>query len=151
MDSVKEKFDAFLRQMGMLVLSWNSVERYLVTLIRKIVVDTRAIDILTAHMTAEAKTQALRVCASEMPDGDVKDRFLHACKYADILRDWRNHYVHNTGQAFGAGEELFGFTQQIKARHRFIVRNETITTKDLERVEKDCKTFADFAYRLYVF
>ena len=150
MDSMKEKYEAFVREMGRLVLSWNSAEQHLVSLIRRIVVDTRAIDILTAHMTAEAKTQAIRVCASEMPDGDIKDSLLHACKYADILRDWRNHYVHNTGQTFLGGEELLGRTRQIKARHKLIVRHETVTTKDLERVQQSCEVFTDFAWRLDV-
>lgn len=152
MATPKAHIDTFLRQMGLLVLGWNTAEAHVVQLLRRIIADSIAIDILTAHMTAEAKVSALRVCASEMPDSNIKDRLLHAGEYFNTLREWRNHYVHNSLASFAADEDgARGGTRQVKARHTYIVRNESVTASDLERVVVGCRTFNDYANRLGAF
>jgi hypothetical protein len=152
MATAKEKVDEFLRALGLLVVEWNAAERWLTRLLRQTVLDSDSVDILTAHMTADAKTQALLVCAKELPAGDVKDRLIHACKFLDALREWRNLYVHNTGSSFHVGDDdAVGRTRQLKARHRFILRLEPVTRKELERIAEECRTFSNYAYRLESF
>lgn len=152
MSAAKEKVDAFLRALGLLVVEWNAAERWLTRLLRQTVRDSGFIDILTAHMTTDAKTQALRVCATELPRGEVRDRLIHACKFIDILREWRNLYVHSTGSSFQVGDDdAVGRTQQTKARHRLVVRQETVTRKELERIAEECRNFRNYAYRLESF
>ena len=152
-DSVKIRIDAILADLGRVVTLWNGVERglrYLLLAITGFNVPER---ILTVHMGSNALCDALRILANDYLKNDEQGLVLHAIRYFEIAREYRNYIVHSATQTFGAssdgGASVFMYSLSQSARQRYVTHREEIDSDKLAPTIAMIRELSDYINQLY--
>lgn len=89
-------------------------------------------------MSSTAQCDALRVWANDKAVAEHRAHLLHTIQFTEILRSYRNHYVHTTIGVPGADDsaigEAFGLlhtTVQVTARKKLVSRTDNVRAEDL--------------------
>lgn len=129
-----------LAKFGHLVTVWNDTEYQLRSSLLMMEdpgsVQTNATaEILAAHLGSVQLIQSTKTFANELLHGDIKDCMLEALMQLDLLRDYRNYYVHGF-RAVGWRQDgtPIGKLLTISARGRLTQHDETCEEGDLDRL-----------------
>lgn len=92
-------------------------------------------EILAAHLGSVQLIQSAKTFANEMLDGAMRDCMLEALLQLDLLRDYRNYYVHGF-RAVGWRQDgtPIGQLLTISARGRLTQHDEWCEESDLDRL-----------------
>jgi hypothetical protein len=147
-----------LAKIGQAVLAWNDLDQLLRNLIVLIAArDAISVMILTADMSTSAALNALSALAVEHSavENSVRNRaladqlqrglgkkeaqpivphMLHLIEYVNLLREFRNFYVH--GMRTPNSDEGF-LAQSMTARKRLSLFKQPITARDLETLTRE--------------
>jgi len=103
----------FCATLGELVVRWNDLEALLQLFLYK-TTDARGyrVDVLIANLGNVALTDSIKAIADDYEES-LRSHFKHCATYFDVLRTYRNHYVHGpiAFASQGTPPKLIGFTQ----------------------------------------
>lgn len=138
--------EEFLAELGTLVMLWNRLEEFARLLIRLVYYEhPDKSDILTAHMGTTSLCNTLRTLSSEFATPESHDRIMHYVTYLEIIREYRNYYVHG----ILGYEEGGGYLQATSARSRYTLHHETITIEHLRTATRRCWRLHEYGGALF--
>ncbi|HEY0310872.1 MAG TPA: hypothetical protein VGC56_00105 [Allosphingosinicella sp.] len=96
---------------------------------------SRAVTIMTAHLGSLQFLDVARTIAHELVEGDARETLLEAIDQLNIIREYRNYYVHGF-QSVGwrASGEPVGFLVTFAARGRFTQHDLAFNEADLDQL-----------------
>ena len=124
------------------VVAWNNAENAARRILEDFGGGGFGIRVVTAHLNANALRDALRTLSALFTDdalphlSSLSNHVAHFTEGFDILRHYRNFYVHSLlgmGQKPGEPETFHGYLHAIEARGRLAYVEQYIETADLEK------------------
>ena len=88
-----ERYEPILIEVGRLVFNWNSIENTTRELLNNFVSGGPKVEILTQHMGSQSQIEALKLIARSKSE-EEKKAIHHAANLYEILRSYRNFFVH---------------------------------------------------------
>jgi hypothetical protein len=104
---------------------------------------------LTAHMTAKALTDALPALTGSK-SAEVREHFEHYSKAVDILRDYRNYYVHGISLVSRSviNPDPLAWVSQITGRMRVKIHHDLVGVDVLRPIRDDMMRFNNYGYAI---
>jgi hypothetical protein len=148
----KEAIDQTLAELGRLVATWNHLEFSLSWLLEVLTEGGRIVRILGANMRHEALCHALRTITAEIKlDDELKCRIIRAIDAFERLREYRNHYTHNSLPTFGMSNDnssAIMTTYSLKAKGKVVATAGGISFEQIKEAVDLCKGLQDYLSRL---
>lgn len=144
--TVSEDTSELFRRLGQLVMFWNRAEETTRLLIRDIATgEPHDIDTLTAHMGSIGLCDALRTLSNDTADTKLNSCINHFIKYFEIMREYRNYYVHSLVGIEG-GE---GVLMSISARSNLSLHTESVLSIDVADAAHKCFQLQNFGAAIH--
>ncbi len=133
------EFDPILAELGRLIFNWNTIERTLTQILNILTGSFPKNQILTAHMSTTAICDALKTVANELHIGEERNHLLHAVSLFEVLRDYRNYYVHGFNTIlFVPGDVPRACFNTKSAKSKLTIRRLELTAKQIAEVSFQC-------------
>ena len=120
--------------LGETIVTWNRAEGAFRALLATLCGESAAAQIVTAELGGVGITNALNAIAVTL-DAPIKTAVESVAKYFDVLREYRNYYVHGIqaiGVADGAG---VGRAFMASAKGELKYAEDTVTSNDLNALK----------------
>lgn len=127
-----EKHAGLLLTLGLLVVKWNRLEANAQLMLYGLGGGGERIEALMAHMGTVALTDALRTLGAEFSPELIKPHIAHFLKLFDLIREYRNHYVHGVRILEILDDKPVGLSQSVSAKARLVFHQTTITEDNLK-------------------
>lgn len=129
---------ALLSKFGRMISTWNDVEyQWRSALLMFERPDTYEVSgtahILSAHLGSLQLLDAARTVANEVLSGECQSVVLEAISQLNILREYRNYYVHGfQGVGWSPNGTPLGFLLTMSARGRLVQHDQWFEERDLD-------------------
>lgn len=129
---------ALLSKFGQMISTWNDVEyQWGSCLLMFERPDTYEVSgtaqILAAHLGSLQLLEAAKTIATEILTGDCQTLLIEAVAYLNILREYRNYYVHGfQGVGWRADGTPLGYLLTVSARGRLVQHDQWFEERDLD-------------------
>lgn len=90
-----KEWNSILIEVGKIVFNWNTLERTISQLLYTLVGDGDNVKILVAQLGNRTVTDSIKTFANEFFEGKEREHLLHLVELFDILRGYRNYYIHS--------------------------------------------------------
>jgi hypothetical protein len=140
------KDNRFLIAVGQLVVDWNFAEGWLRQLLVTLTqLDRETAQILTAELGAIGLENALSAFATHRLPDEEGAAVRHALKMYELLRAYRNYYIHNI--AFDAGS--FGVTAEVSAKGKVKANSDRLEPETLKAVSDQCAVLGGYIHLIH--
>jgi len=142
--------NAFLAALGQLVVDWNFAEGWLKTLLIHLAGSSQMATILTVELGAIGLQNALTAAAAHVLEPEPADRLVYAVKLYEVLRGYRNYWVHGT--IFSAGDEdgePHGFTYVPSAKGKLQTHSQVVEIANVKQISAACWGLGTFVGQLH--
>lgn len=92
--------------------------------------------------------QAVKTLANEILSGEVRDHTLHAVKYFERLREYRNYYAHSIASIIPAKSGPHGFAAQTTAKGKYKWSRDPISIPQVRDIARHCYLLVNILTRI---
>lgn len=129
--------------LGELVIEWNLTESWLRNLLFQFAGEWPASEILTTELGTTGVIQALQAFAADFLSVEYRDGIKHATKYFEILREYRNHYVH--GMIYVNEDARWqGFVDSTSSKGRLVESAHVVHSPQIKAITAHCLTLTHY-------
>lgn len=134
------------------IIAWNNVERSAQSVLRSVTNGGVGATAIIAHLGSRGLKEALQTVANSKPEGDeLADHIMHLVDGMDIIRAYRNHYVHNllaVGMKPGSPETFQGKLHVMEAHGKLAWIEEDLSTEKVAAFMQHCLRLSVYGERL---
>jgi hypothetical protein len=131
---------------GHFIVNWNHVEIAARDILGVLTGGNAAARIVTYQMGNASLTDALRVSSAWHPE--AQEHLTHFAKFMDVVRAYRNYYIHNligVGQAEG---EVVGLVVALETKGRYRLTEKALRLSDLDYIYQHCNELRRYGLAL---
>ena len=146
-DSAQTPIDKILIELGRLVVTWNALERTFSSLLEEMTNGGFPVKLLTVYASSTTICSAMRSYASDLLPAHEAKHIHHAITYFEILRAYRDYYIHGPVGTFGLNTDIpmaQMYTYSVSSKKRYTVHSEALTDDDLKYVITHCATLRTY-------
>lgn len=90
-----KEWNPILIEVGKIVFNWNTLERTISQILNTLVGEGDNVKILVTQLGNRTVTDSIKTFANEFFKGKEREHLLHSVELFDILRGYRNYYIHS--------------------------------------------------------
>lgn len=136
-----KKLDSYSAKLGETILSWNTAEGALRSLLSTVCGASNATRILTAELGSRGLTDGLNAIAVTLPI-EQRRAVEHVVAVYDRLREYRNYYVHGITAMGQIGDDIVGMTFMQSAKGKLGYATDFVEAATLVDIEERARALA---------